>query len=43
VVREFPNVFPDDLPGVPPTRVIEFKNELQPITAPISKVPYKMS
>jgi hypothetical protein len=43
VVRKFPNVFPDDLPGVPPKRVIEFKNELQPITAPISKVPYKMS
>jgi hypothetical protein len=43
VVREFPDVFPDDLPGMPPERVIEFKIELQPDTAPISKAPYKMS
>jgi hypothetical protein len=43
VVCKFPNVFPDDLPGMPPERVIEFKNELQPSTAPISKVSYKMS
>jgi hypothetical protein len=32
-------VFPDDLPGMPPERVIEFKIELQPGTAPISKAP----
>jgi hypothetical protein len=43
VVREFPDVFYDDLPGMPPERVIEFKIELQPGTAPISKTPYKMS
>jgi hypothetical protein len=43
VVREFPDVFPDDLPGMPPERVIEFKIELQPGTAPIAKAPYKMS
>jgi hypothetical protein len=43
VVREFPGVFPDYLPGMPPKRVIEFKIELQPGTAPISKAPYKMS
>jgi hypothetical protein len=42
VVREFPDVFPDDLPGMPPERAIEFKIELQG-TAPISKTPYKMS
>jgi hypothetical protein len=29
--------------GMPPERVIEFKIELQPGTAPISKAPYKMS
>jgi hypothetical protein len=28
VVREFPDVFPDDLPGMPPERAIEFKIEL---------------
>jgi hypothetical protein len=41
VVREFSDVFPDDLPGMPPERVIEFKIELQPGTAPIAKAPYK--
>jgi hypothetical protein len=43
VVRKFLDVFPDDLPGMPPERVIEFKIELQSGTAPISKAPYKMS
>jgi hypothetical protein len=43
VVHEFPNVFPDDLPGMPPERANEFKIELQPGTAPISKASYKMS
>jgi hypothetical protein len=36
-------VFPDDLLGMPPKRVIEFKIELQPGTAPIAQAPYKMS
>jgi hypothetical protein len=36
-------VFPDDVPGMPPERVIEFKIELQPGTALIAKAPYKMS
>jgi hypothetical protein len=43
VVREFPDVFPDNLPGMPPERVIEFKIELQPVTARIAKALYKMS
>jgi hypothetical protein len=43
VVWEFLDVFPDDLPGMPPERDIEFKIELQPGTPPISKAPYKMS
>jgi hypothetical protein len=43
VVREFPDVFPDDLPRMPPERAIEFKIELQPGIAPIAKVLYKMS
>jgi hypothetical protein len=43
VVREFLDVFPDDRPRMPPERVIEFKIELQPDTAPITKAPYKMS
>jgi hypothetical protein len=42
VVCEYPDVFPDDLPGMPPDREIEFIIELQPGTAPISKRPYRM-
>jgi hypothetical protein len=42
VVCEYPNVFPDDLPGMPPDRDVEFVIELQPGTAPISKRPYRM-
>ena len=32
VVREFPNVFPEDLPGIPPDREIDFQIELAPGT-----------
>jgi hypothetical protein len=42
VVCEYPDIFPDDLPGMPPDRDIEFIIELQPGTAPISKRPYRM-
>ena len=40
VVCEYPDVFPDDLPGMPPDRNIEFAIELQPGTTPISQRPY---
>jgi hypothetical protein len=42
VVNEFPDVFPEDLLGMPPDRDIEFNIELIPGTAPISKRPYRM-
>jgi hypothetical protein len=42
VVCEYPYVFPDELPGMPPDRDVEFVIELQPDTAPISKRPYRM-
>jgi hypothetical protein len=42
VVEEFPDVFPEDLPGMPPDRDIEFIIELLPGTAPIAKRPYRM-
>jgi hypothetical protein len=42
VVCDYPDVFPDDLPGMPPDRDIEFMIELQPGTAPISKRAYRM-
>jgi hypothetical protein len=43
VVHEFLDVFPDELPGMPPKRAIELKIEMQPGTTPIAKAPYKMS
>jgi hypothetical protein len=42
VVREYPNVFPEELPGMPPDRDILFLIELLPGTPPISKRPYRM-
>src|SRR6266498_3006032 len=42
IVNEFPDVFPEELPGMPPDRDIEFVIELVPGTAPIYKRPYKM-
>jgi hypothetical protein len=43
VVREYLDVFPNNLPGMPPNRAIEFKIELQPGTTPIYKRPYLMA
>ena len=43
VVRDFPDVFLDDLPGLPPHREIEFTIELVPGTSPISQAPYRMA
>jgi hypothetical protein len=42
VVYDYLDVFPDESPGMPPYRDIEFAIELQPRTAPISKRPYRM-
>jgi hypothetical protein len=43
VVRDFPYVFPEELPGMPPDREVEFVIDLLPGTAPISKQPNRMS
>jgi hypothetical protein len=43
VVNEFPDVFPEELPGMPPGRDIEFVIELRPGTTPIYKTPYRMT
>ncbi|KAL6277398.1 hypothetical protein ACE6H2_020999 [Prunus campanulata] len=43
IVREFPDVFPDDLPGLPPQRETEFTIELLPGTNPIYQAPYRMA
>ena len=42
VVREFLDVFPEELPGIPPARAVEFIIDLKPGTTPIAKRPYKM-
>jgi hypothetical protein len=43
VVCKYPDVFPEELPGMPPDRDVEFVIDLLPGTAPISKRPYRMS
>jgi ribonuclease HI len=43
IVSEFPDVFPEELPGMPPEREVEFAIELIPGTAPISKRAYRVS
>ncbi|KAA0048435.1 pol protein [Cucumis melo var. makuwa] len=43
VVRDYPDVFLEELPGLPPYREIEFAIELEPGTVPISRAPYRMT
>jgi hypothetical protein len=43
IVCMFPDVFPKDLPGLPPKRVVDFANDLVPGIAPISMAPYRMA
>jgi hypothetical protein len=43
VVNEFPDVFPEELPGMPPDQDIEFVIELKSGTAPIYKTPFRMT
>ena len=43
VVREFPDVFSDEVPGMPPLREVEFCIDLIPKATPISKAPYRMA
>ncbi|GKG32966.1 hypothetical protein Tco_0430476, partial [Tanacetum coccineum] len=43
VVRDYPEVFPDDLPGLPPPRQVEFRIELVPGAAPVARAPYRLA
>ena len=43
VVNEFSDEFPDELPGLPPNREIEFSIDLAPGIEPVSKAPYRMA
>ena len=43
VIYEYEDVFPDELPELPPQRVIDFSIELHPGTSPISMTPHRMA
>ncbi|GKA45931.1 putative reverse transcriptase domain-containing protein [Tanacetum coccineum] len=43
IVRDFPKVFPKDLPGIPPARQVEFQIDLVPGAAPVARAPYRLT
>nr|GEY08446.1 reverse transcriptase domain-containing protein [Tanacetum cinerariifolium] len=43
VVKEFPDIFPKDLHGLPPVRQVEFQIDLIPGTAPVARAPYRLA
>ncbi|GJS30879.1 putative reverse transcriptase domain-containing protein [Tanacetum coccineum] len=43
IVRDFPEVFPEDLPGIPPAQQVEFQIDLVPGAAPVARVPYRLA
>nr|GFC61224.1 putative reverse transcriptase domain-containing protein [Tanacetum cinerariifolium] len=43
IVRDFPEVFPKDLPGLPPIQPVEFQIDLVPGAAPVARAPYRLA
>nr|GEV06708.1 transposon Ty3-G Gag-Pol polyprotein [Tanacetum cinerariifolium] len=43
IVQDFPNVFPEDLSGIPPTRQVEFQIDLVPRATPVARAPYRLA
>ncbi|GJV59843.1 putative reverse transcriptase domain-containing protein, partial [Tanacetum coccineum] len=43
VIRDFPEVFPEELPGLPPPRQVEFRIDLIPGAAPLARAPYRLA
>ncbi|GJR66332.1 putative reverse transcriptase domain-containing protein [Tanacetum coccineum] len=43
IVQDFPKVFPEDLPGIPRTRQVEFRIDLIPGAAPVARAPYRLA
>ncbi|GJV68199.1 putative reverse transcriptase domain-containing protein [Tanacetum coccineum] len=43
IIREFPEVFPDDLPGLPPARQVKFQINLVPGATPVARTPYRLA
>ncbi|GKF91285.1 hypothetical protein Tco_0274986 [Tanacetum coccineum] len=42
-LRDFPEVFPEDLPRLPPIRQVEFQIDLVPSAAPVARDPYRLA
>nr|GEZ97281.1 putative reverse transcriptase domain-containing protein [Tanacetum cinerariifolium] len=43
IIWDFPKVFPEDLPGLPPARPVEFQIDLIPGAAPVARAPYRLA
>ena len=43
IIRDFPEVFPEDLSGLPPVRQVEFRIELVPGTTHVARSPYRLA
>ncbi|GKB21840.1 putative reverse transcriptase domain-containing protein [Tanacetum coccineum] len=43
VIHDFPKVFPKEFPGLPPSRQVEFRIDLVPGAAPVTRAPYKLA
>ncbi|GKF31082.1 putative reverse transcriptase domain-containing protein [Tanacetum coccineum] len=43
IIRDFPEVFPDELPGLPPPRQVEFRIDRIPGVAPVARAPYRLA
>nr|GFA40741.1 putative reverse transcriptase domain-containing protein [Tanacetum cinerariifolium] len=43
IIQDFPEVFPENLPGLPPTRPVEFQIDLIPGVAPAARAPYRLA
>jgi hypothetical protein len=43
IVRDFPEIFPEDIESLPPEREVEFSIELVPGVGPVSQAPYRMA
>ncbi|GJU30579.1 putative reverse transcriptase domain-containing protein [Tanacetum coccineum] len=43
VIHDFPEVFPEELPGLPPSRQVEFRIDLVPRATPVARIPYRLA
>nr|GEY58519.1 reverse transcriptase domain-containing protein [Tanacetum cinerariifolium] len=43
IIRDFPEVFPEDLPGIPPARPVKFQIDLVPGAVPVARAPYRLA